>query len=288
MQLMIRPPSARRAEAVDHPVAIEGRVSVAAQLAIRHRKLTMVGVASDVAEVRNIVRRVGQNESGDFALPHQTVVDAGVAGVALDQTMVAEKPDVAGPGRRDARRRGRRVRFPLVRRRVVREHDAVDFPHFEAGHDEVLTEQGQLFELEAKRFDIPGPGLAGAIERDIELAQLDGVEMIDDDAGDFRNPPLLGGLPDPVPLDDDAVGGDQDRPTDPEAVDAGQDLRALLGVATPHLTGRGLQGCRATSSPTRRRGARSLRSSFLARERQSRQRVLRSPTSARLFADRRR
>jgi hypothetical protein len=91
-------------------------------------------------------------------------------------------------------------------------HEAIDLGGLKPSLDKVDTKHRQLLELEPQRIGIPGAGLAEPVQRDAERAQLRSVEMVDDDAGDFRNALRLGDLPQAVAFDDGPVGVDQDRP----------------------------------------------------------------------------
>jgi len=83
----------------------------------------------------------------------------------------------------------------------------------EPGLDEVDAEHGQLLELQPQRFGIPGAGLTGPVQFDAQRPQLSLVEMVDDNARDYRDALLPGDLPQEVAFDDGPVAVDQDRPT---------------------------------------------------------------------------
>jgi hypothetical protein len=148
--------------------------------------------------------------------------------------VLAENPDVA-------EMRNSRLGAPPQRRLVcsevlvVEQHQAVDFGHLKPGIDEVDPEHRQLLELDAQRVGIPGAGLAEAVERDAERAKLGIVEVVDDDAGNLRDASRLRRLPEAVNFDDRPLSVDQDPEADPEPVDACLQLRALPGLAAPHL-----------------------------------------------------
>jgi hypothetical protein len=165
-----------------------------------------------VADVGDVVRLVGQHELREFAGGHQPLVKRGVAGVAVREAVVAQKPDVAKT--RDSRlepawRRGLACSEVLL---VVEKHDAVDLGGLESRLDEVEAKHRQLLELKPQRNGIPGAGLAEPVQRNPQRPQLGSVEMVDDDAGHFRDALRPGDLPQAVAFDDGSFRVDQDRP----------------------------------------------------------------------------
>jgi hypothetical protein len=66
-----------------HPLPIEPGEFVAAHLAVGKREFAMVRVASDMADVGDVVRLVSQHELHDFTWEHQPLVKRGVAGITL-------------------------------------------------------------------------------------------------------------------------------------------------------------------------------------------------------------
>ena len=170
-----------------HPLPIELAEFLAAHLAVGKCELAVVRVAGHVADVGDIVRLVGQHELRQFVGGHWPGVDRRIAGVAMCESMVPEDPEVARMGDRRLEplwRRGLAGSEVLV---VVEEHEAIDLGGLKPSLDKVDTKHRQLLELEPQRIGIPGAGLAEPVQRDAERAQLRSVEMVDDDAGDFRN-----------------------------------------------------------------------------------------------------
>ena len=185
---------------------------------------------------------------------HQPVVDGRLARVAADQAVLAKTPHVAEPRRGERPGQRRRRQFRTIALVVVLEQQGVDLGHVEPGVEEVRTEHGQFLELEAEGLDAPRAGFAEAVEGDAQKPEVVRVEVIDDDAGDMGNPPRLGRFPNPVALDDRAIGGDQDRSADAEPVDAGVDAGALTLVAAAHLACRRLQAVGRRHFVLERRG----------------------------------
>src|SRR6185437_6594460 len=195
-----------------YPLAIEPRELLPGHLAVGERELAMVRVAGHVADVGDVIGLVGQHQLREFAWGHQPVVDRGVAGVAMRQSMVAQDPDVA-------KRRDRRLE-PLWRRSlarvevliVVEKHHAVDLGGLEPGLDEVDAKHRELLELETQRVGVPGAGLPGPVQHDAQRALFSLVEMVDDDAGDLGDALRFSDLPQDVAFDDGPVSLDQHWP----------------------------------------------------------------------------
>ena len=95
---------------------------------------------------------------------------------------------------------------------VVEKHEAVDLGRLKPRLDEVDAKHRQLLELKPQRIGIPGAGLAEPVQRDAQRTQFGSVEMVDDDAGNFRDALRPGDLPQAVAFDDGSFRVDQDRP----------------------------------------------------------------------------
>ena len=126
--------------------------------------------------------------------------------------MVAKDPDVAEMRDRRLERLWRRGLAGSEVLIVVEEHEAIDLGGFKPGLDEVDAKHRQLLELEPQRIGIPGAGLAEPVQRDAQRTQFGSVEMVDDDAGNFRDALRPGDLPQAVAFDDGSFRVDQDRP----------------------------------------------------------------------------
>ena len=126
---------------VTQGVVEEGLEGVCAHLSGRHGELAVLDATApaDVALHRHVIRRVGEDD-GRQGLAHQLVVACPVQGVAAEQAMGAQPPEIARPGDRRPAARS----FLLVRRLIAHQAQArnlqVDLGKLEAGGVQVEAE----------------------------------------------------------------------------------------------------------------------------------------------------
>src|ERR1700722_17001110 len=118
---------------------------------------------------------------------------------------------------------------------VVFKQESVDLGHLETRYDQILAEDRELFELQAQFLGIPSAGFREPIESDPQKPQFVGAEVINHQTRDLLDPFRFGRLPNAVAFDDRAICVDEDRPADPEPVEARLNSRMLRGAAAANL-----------------------------------------------------
>ena len=137
----------------------ERRERLLAHLAGGHRELAVLGLAepADVAIDRHVVGRIGEDRVDPGAL-EQGGVDAGVLGIAADQPMPLQLPDVARPRDGDGRRLDDLVlgRIQGIGRGLAGfVDDDVDLADREAGQIEVVLGLDQALQLDREELLVP-------------------------------------------------------------------------------------------------------------------------------------
>ena len=199
-----------------------------------------------MAADRHIIGRIGEHHLR-LLLAEQRRINVGLCGIATDEAMPADRPDIASP--RD--RRPRRDRRHLIcgiglavlfaERQLADEH--VDLRQLEAGDGEIEVdvEVGEILELDREQVPIPA-GILGElvvgdhISADIRLAharQLDGR--------DRHAAEQLRGRDTAMPGDDAVRIIDQDRIGESEPPDRRGDLLNLLCGMRARIACSGLQ-----------------------------------------------
>ena len=143
--------------------------------------------------------------------------------------MLAEDPDVAGPGAWG--RRHRRDHLVLGIGRALQDH--VDLAGGEAGQREVEidVDHRQLAELELQQIEVPAGAERDLVVGDPQRALLRLREVRQHDRRHLGHPRRLGRQQPAMPGDDPALGIDQDRVGEAERPDRGGDLLDLpLGM----------------------------------------------------------
>jgi hypothetical protein len=151
--------------------------------------------------------------------------EARVAAVAAADPVVAEDPDVAGPGAGFGRHRWDHLVLGI--NRTLEDH--VDFAGREAGEREIEVdvEHRQLAELELQQVEVPAGAERDLVVGDPQRPLLCLREMRQDDRRHLAQTEGLRREQPAVPGDDPALGVDQHRVGEAERPDRGGDLLDL-------------------------------------------------------------
>jgi hypothetical protein len=147
-------------------------------LARRHGEVAVAHPAepAGVAGDRHVVRRVGEDRLRQPAAREQRRVTGRLEGVAAEQAVGVELPEVAGPRHRRARSAGGLRDLVLVpgtaRRRVTVDQEEVDLSGLEAGELDLEAELDQLGEGAPEGVAVPAGLLGQAVLGDGEGAAL--------------------------------------------------------------------------------------------------------------------
>ena len=155
------PPSHRQGNDGRHPRFVEGEEFSIGHFARRHGELAMLA-ASHMAGDLNIVRLVGEDETGRQIVLHQSL-DWSSGSVALPQTMRCDPSAKTSPGRATAIASGSGARGPRFDG-VVRfaKDDLVDLVRSEARDFDRRVGQDQVLELNLQFVEVPLALLAQA------------------------------------------------------------------------------------------------------------------------------
>ena len=222
MQIKAIAPS-RQVLAASPSVSVRKEVKASLRhLAGAHRELAMADPAgaADMAVDRHIVGRVGEDQVDALAAEQPLVVLA-PAGVAADQPVTAEQPEVAhvGDGRLAHRRDEVLGRLCAVRVGVPRGIQGhVDLSQAEAGEFDLEVEIDQRLQLDGEQLLVPA-----GVERQLVVGEHIGPPLRLGEVGKpKRRHPFhadqLGGGYAPMTGDDFAVIGDQHRVDEAEAL----------------------------------------------------------------------
>ena len=215
----------------------------------RHRQMcehTAHQAIPIVDTARGVVALVAVGRRGEAQLRRLTVHQRGdhapVAGVATDQAMLTDTPDIAGTGhRQDGRVRHivRSVRLISVWFRLgirlgaqhITGEQCLDLGILEAGQRQVVSSLGQIGQFQRQHFLVPASIQRQPVVRDHQRALLRDGEVCQFNHRHLSQPQLAGGGQTPVSGNDAVVAIDQDRVCPAVLDDAGRDLGDLaLGV----------------------------------------------------------
>jgi hypothetical protein len=220
----------------------EGGEGLLAHLARSHREFAVTGLAAadGVPLDRHVVGWIGDHHLRELALQQRPV--GGLAqGVAADQTMPPEFPDVAGPTNGWAFLKPRQIvgRIGCCRRRLAVQHQ-VDLAGREAGQLDLEVEVDQLLEVLAQQIEVPDRLFRQPVVGDDNGSLLGGAETGDGQRWDLAAPEPLGRLQPRMAGKDRAGLVDQDRvgPNPLDALHQPGDL--ILGMAS-RVSREGLQ-----------------------------------------------
>ena len=201
--------------------------------------------AARVTLDRHVVGRVGEDHGGTF-LAHQRREGSGIKGVAAQDAMAAEEPQIADLAQRRPRRRFGHVVARIVSRvgHVVECSDPqVDLAHLEPDDldVEIQPREREVLELLRQQPIVPGRVLAEPVVSDHEGADLGWGQMIEGERWHLGPAELAAGEQSAVPADHLVVAIGQDRNVEPEGLDAVGDLPDLLFAVEPRVRGVQLQ-----------------------------------------------
>jgi len=200
-----------------HPFPNEYPKIRIAHLATGHRKFRMVA-AGDVAPDFYIVWHVGEREA-DGCPFEQPLVHIRILGIAADQPVVTENPQISQPSD-DGRLR---IGFEICGFKclvLVLQQDLIDLRQAEAGKLDRSAEVDEFGELHLQGFEIPFGLLRQAIEGEPQQADLLLIEIIDDDAGQAVEAKTARRLENEATVDDLVITGNENGRRDSKSLDA--------------------------------------------------------------------
>ena len=196
-----------------------------AHLARGHGELAVPAPGVGVAVDPDVVGRIEEGGVDPGIGTDHRLQEGRVAAVAAADPVLAEDPDVAGPGA--GFRRHRRDHLVLGIGRTLEDH--VDLAGGEAGQRqvEVDVEHRQLAELELQEVEVPAGAERDLVVGDPERPPLRLREMRQHDRRHLGQADRLRRQQPAVAGDDPALGIDQDRVGEAELADRGGDLLEL-------------------------------------------------------------
>ena len=192
--------------------------------------------AADMTVDLHIVRRVGEHAAGPF-VAHQRRIGRRLPGVAADQPMAPELPDIAALGDSRAGFGLRNVIRRICPGAVTVIEQEVELRRFESGdlQIEIEVEFGQRLELDRQDLAIPAGQLGQPVVGDHIGPALGLREMAEFDRRNLVDTELPGRGDAPVAGHDLAAATDQDRIGESELADRRSDLGDLLRRMGPGI-----------------------------------------------------
>ena len=203
-------------------------VEAVAQVVVQDRAILAAHLVLGAVGVVHVVRRIGEDHVHRLAA-EQPLVALGHGGVAAQQAVAAQQPDVARARDRRLGHLGHRIVIGLALGvRLVARHQLGQRVGIEAGERqiEVVVLQGR--EFDAQHRVVPAGVLGDAVVGDHQGPALRRAQMVEHDHRHHLQPELLRGGEPSVPGDDHAVAAGQDRIGEAELGNRRGDLRHLL------------------------------------------------------------